>query len=264
MTTIGASSAASTSRSRVARAMANGSTGWSAPSSASAARTADARAGARRSMPVEHAVEQLGRGPTRPARPRPRPPQADDAAVGLVGGDERRPPRRRRRSCRSRPRRRPSARRPGRRPRPAARPAMASTTSWRPWSDGEGGRRGGFGSCRGGQHGVSPMPARRPAGRLTVGSSAQADRRRPGSRIGMESSWVRAPDWQRNGIAGRSTGASPTSRSEEDGLLELLEPAEELRAVVPGMRSTPADGRGAGPDRCHRPAGRARRAAAPI
>src|SRR5829696_7563991 len=29
---------------------------------------------------------------------------------------------------------------------------------------------------------------------------------------------------------------------EEDLLLKLLEPAEELRAVVPGMRSTPADG----------------------
>jgi hypothetical protein len=29
---------------------------------------------------------------------------------------------------------------------------------------------------------------------------------------------------------------------EEDVLLELLEPAEELRAVVPGMRSTPTDG----------------------
>ena len=61
MTMIGASSAASTSRSRVARAMANGSTGSVvAPSIASAARTADARAGASRSMPAEQAVEQAG------------------------------------------------------------------------------------------------------------------------------------------------------------------------------------------------------------
>jgi hypothetical protein len=29
---------------------------------------------------------------------------------------------------------------------------------------------------------------------------------------------------------------------EQDFLLELLQPAEELRAVIPGMRSTPADG----------------------
>lgn len=29
---------------------------------------------------------------------------------------------------------------------------------------------------------------------------------------------------------------------EEDGLLDLLEPAEELRAAIPGMRSTPQGG----------------------
>ena len=46
---------------------------------------------------------------------------------------------------------------------------------------------------------------------------------------------------------------------EEDVLLAMLEPAEELRAVIPGMRTTPADGEEQVLDRRDRPAGRAHR-----
>ena len=56
----GVCSAAWTSRSRVARAMANGSAGSSPVSMASAARTAAARAGARSVDAVEQPVEQRG------------------------------------------------------------------------------------------------------------------------------------------------------------------------------------------------------------
>ena len=73
----------------MARAMANGSTGWSVGSIASAPRIAERRAGASRSTPIEGAVEH-------PGQPRPGQldlgldaAQAQDPAVRLVGGDQR-------------------------------------------------------------------------------------------------------------------------------------------------------------------------------
>ena len=54
--------------------------------------------------------------------------------------------------------------------------------------------------------------------------------------------WERAPDLQQNGIAGRSTGRSRTSIARRTSCSSCSDPAEELRAVIPAMRSTPDDG----------------------
>ena len=138
MITIGASSAASASRSRVARAMANGSTGRSTPSIASAARTANARAGARRSTPPSTPSSSSARpdqasstSASTPARRQIRQSGWSTAMIAAAASTTadlpipasptivRAPPS-------------PTA-------APAASPAIASTTSWRPYS----GRRSG-------------------------------------------------------------------------------------------------------------------------
>src|SRR6476660_4474514 len=79
------------------------------------------------------------------------------------------------------------------------------------------------------------------AGRLSVGSSAQADQRRQcrnwngvvmGAGARMAAERDRWPDhWRVADL-----------EFEEEGVLDLLQHDEELVAVVPGMRSTPEEG----------------------
>ena len=173
MMTIGASSAASTSRSRVARAMANGSTGWSAPSRASAARTADARAGARRSSPSRIPSSSSARpdqasstSASTPARRTMRQSGWSTAMIAAASSTTAVLPMPASPTMVSAP--------PSPTAAPAASPAIASTTSWRPWSgrEGVGDARSFMGArntgCPRCGHSLS-------GGRLSVGASAQVD-----------------------------------------------------------------------------------------